>query len=228
MEFGLPDAVSHGAQYPWSGSSIPYQQTPYRRTSTSPAVGDLTPYNERLDAKEWLDKLLDSLTSAEPILNGVNEQRSPFQQSPQRIFQREARPSLTFVQNHPTGKRRFSLASVRVNPTSLKRQHIFAAPNMALLELENPARIPNRFNAPNIRPTNIPRLVHQQQRPRDVQWQPVPTFRQQQPYVQTYQQQGAEGDYLGHSQLTFENPATSGSTTSERHLDVDVYVNHHP
>ena len=189
-------------------------------------AGGLTPYNERLDAQEWLDKLLDSLTSDEPIFNGVSEQRSP-EQSPQRIFQREARPSLTFAQNHPTGKRRFSLASVRVNPASLKRQHIFAAPNMALLELENPARIPNRVNTQNIRPVNIARPVHQQQRPREIQRQPLATLRQQQPspYGQTYQ--GAEDDYLGHSQLNFENPAAAGSSTSERHIDVDVYVNHH-
>ena len=190
----------------------------------------LTPYNERLDAKEWLDQLLASLTSDEPVFSGVNEPLSPTPQSPQRIFQREARPSLTFVQNHPTGKRRFSLASVRVNPASLKRQHIFAAPNMALLELENPARIPNRINPSNFRPANVARPVQQvqQQRPRENQWQQFPSFRQQQqpsPNEQTYQ--GQQEDYPGNVELNFEIPAVAGSTPIERYLDVDIHVNHY-
>ncbi|XP_059353440.1 uncharacterized protein LOC130692179 [Daphnia carinata] len=194
-----------GRQYPlqWPQSSIEQ----HRRSALAP----VTPYNEKMDASEWLESLLGSLLTAEPAGNG--EQRP--QTSAQRIFQREARPSVSFVQDSPSGKRRFSLASIRVNPNSVKRQHIFAVPDMTLLQLENPTRLPTRVEA--LRPTVRPPLP---QRQRDNEWQPVNHYRQE-PYVQALREQ--QYDYTG--ELSFENPAEESSSPPERHFGVDVYVN---
>ncbi|KZS06088.1 Uncharacterized protein APZ42_030587 [Daphnia magna] len=202
--FLLTMTAVYGRQYPlqWPQSSI--QQ---HRRSALASVG-LTPYNEKMDASEWLESLLGSLLTAEPTYNG--EQRT--QTSAQRIFQREARPSVSFVQDSPSGKRRFSLASIRVNPNSVKRQHVFAVPDMTLLQLENPTRLPTRVET--LRPTVRPPLP---QRQRDNEWQPVNHFRQQpSPYVQALRAEQA--DYTGDQCRTFYQNLICDCTETFQHL----------
>lgn len=80
----------------------------------------------------------------EPAYGGSSDARIPTPEG-QRIFQREVRPS-QFAQ--PVAKKRFSLANIRVDPNSLKRQFVYPTPNMALIQLESPVRVQNPSDFP--------------------------------------------------------------------------------
>lgn len=168
----------------------------------------------RLDAAEWLEKILSSLVSDQPFdggdYSGYSEPRVP---SGQRLFQREALPSsLHYVQRPSSpGKRRYSLSSVRVNPASSNnnRQFIYPTPNMALIQLENPVRFQNSLIPPEDSGSSAPKRQNQIPQPR-----PAP-IRESEAYPQ------GQADYSG------EN-SEGNSSPSRREIDVDVYVNYYP
>lgn len=199
---------------PWARSDIQQRQkrTADRFNRRTSGVGSLTRFNDRLDASEWLERLLSSLVNEEPFdsssassLSRVPSNRN--NNNGQRIFQREALPSsLHFVQPSSLvgqNKRRFSLASVRVNPDSLKRQFVYPTPNMALIRLENAVR----FQA----------NPDHQENPDGISVQPFNSG------FETYQDKPSRpADYSGPA----ENSQEEISSRSD--LDVDVHLNYYP
>lgn len=197
-----------------------------------PSADTITPFHHRLDASEWLEKLLSSLVEAEPSFGSLGESRMTEEQ---RIFQREALPSSNkFVRSQPTGKRRFSLASVRVNPNSLQRQFIYPTPNMALIQLESPVRFPGN-------PSLSSQLRHTAgssglQRPKASVRAPLRQnagdFRASPPLASQTFRNGQNGSpvYSGAAldNSGYEYDDASAVRRKNNVLDVDLYLNYFP
>ena len=172
---------------------------------TSGSSSALTPYNQRLDASEWLERLLGSLEEPSSYVSygGSSDARTS---EGQRIFQREARPS-QFVQ--PAAKKRFSLASIRIDPNSLKRQYIYPTPNMALIQLENHVRFPSEDI-----PGSYINGSGPQQRPSIVN--------------ERKPQRQQVGSSRPSSRPNFAAEESSPETPRQKAIDVDVYLNYYP
>ena len=123
----------------------------------------------------------------------------------QRIFQREARPS-QFVQ--PAAKKRFSLASIRIDPNSLKRQYIYPTPNMALIQLENHVRFPSE----------------------DIPGSYINGSGPQRPSIvnERKPQRQQVGSSRPSSRPNFAAEESSPETPRQKAIDVDLYLNYYP
>lgn len=173
----------------------------------------------RLDAAEWLEKILSSLVADEPFngadYSGYSEPRVP---SGQRIFQREALPSSLHYAQSPSssGKRRYSLSSVRVLPASSNnnRQLIYPTPNMALIQLENPVRFQNSVIPPEDSGSSAPKHRHQIPKHHSAPIRESEAYPQGQIDSTDYSVEGNSGEV--------------NSSPARREVDVDVYVNYYP